>query len=336
MLIDFSKEALTVPNNYLGADKKRTIIYKGEKYLLKFSTYNEFQQNSLATSYSNNVFSEYIGCKFFKECGIEAQEVILGTYTDISRSGNEKLYPVVAFKGLENSYLEGKSGGKIPSLEDITEIMDSGQGIFGILKNDEAKERYWDTFIVDAVLGNFDRHAGNWGYLYNIKENKAKLAPVYDCGSCLFARASDESFGKFLNSKQDMNLRVYNMPFASLTENNEKVNYYDFISSLKNEDCNAALKRMHDRIDISKLHKIIDETPMISDVRKSFYKEITRERFDIIIDKSYRKLLKMEKLKSDPLFSMNSSDLISEPEHQGKNKEQVQEKQNIRKNDKTR
>ena len=270
MLIDFSKEALTVPNNYLGADKKRTIIYKGEKYLLKFSTYNEFQQNSLATSYSNNVFSEYIGCKFFKECGIEAQEVILGTYTDVSRSGKEKLYPVVAckdftgdgyelyeFKGLENSYLEGKSGGKIPSLEDITEIMDSGQGIFGILKNDEAKERYWDTFIVDAVLGNFDRHAGNWGYLYNIKENKAKLAPVYDCGSCLFARASDESFGKFLNSKQDMNLRVYNLPFASLTENNEKVNYYDFISSLKNEDCNAALKRMHDRIDISKLHKII-------------------------------------------------------------------------------
>lgn len=141
MLIDFSKEALTVPNNYLGADKKRTIIYKGEKYLLKFSTYNEFQQNSLATSYSNNVFSEYIGCKFFKECGIEAQEVILGTYTDISRSGKEKLYPVVAckdftgdgyelyeFKGLENSYLEGKSGGKIPSLEDITEIMDSGPG----------------------------------------------------------------------------------------------------------------------------------------------------------------------------------------------------------------
>lgn len=133
-----------------------------------------------------------------------------------------------------------------------------------------------------------------------------------------------------------MNLRVYNMPFASLTENNEKVNYYDFISSLKNEDCNAALKRMHDRIDISKLHKIIDETPMISDVRKSFYKEITRERFDIIIDKSYRKLLKMEKLKSDPLSSMNSSDLISEPEHKGKNKEQVQEKQNIRKNEKTR
>lgn len=75
---------------------------------------------------------------------------------------------------------------------------------------------------------------------------------------------------------------------------------------------------MHDKIDINKLHKIIDETPMISDVRKSFYKTITKERYDIIIDKSYRKLLKMEKLKSDPLFSMNSSDLISEPEHQAK------------------
>ena len=86
------------------------------------------------------------------------------------------------------------------------------------------------------------------------------------------------------------------MPFASLTVNEKKVNYYDFISSLKNEECNAALKRMHDKIDINKLHKIIDETPMISDVRKSFYKTITKERYDIIIDKSYRKLLKMEKI----------------------------------------
>ena len=126
------------------------------------------------------------------------------------------------------------------------------------------------------------------------------------------------------------------MPFASLTVNEKKVNYYDFISSLKNEECNAALKRMHDKIDINKLHKIIDETPMISDVRKSFYKTITKERYDIIIDKSYRKLLKMEKIKSDPLFSINSNYLGTEPKNDGKNKVQVKEKQNIRENGKTR
>ena len=135
---------------------------------------------------------------------------------------------------------------------------------------------------------------------------------------------------------QEINLRVYNMPFASLTVNEKKVNYYDFISSLKNEECNAALKRMHDKIDINKLHKIIDETPMISDVRKSFYKTITKERYDIIIDKSYRKLLKMEKIKSDPLFSINSNYLGTVPKNDGKNKVQVKEKQNIRENGKTR
>lgn len=44
MLIDFSKEALTVPNNYLGADKKRTIIYKDEKYLLNFQRTMNFSK----------------------------------------------------------------------------------------------------------------------------------------------------------------------------------------------------------------------------------------------------------------------------------------------------
>lgn len=27
--------------------------------------------------------------------------------------------------------------------------------------------RFWDMFIVDAFIGNWDRHNGNWGFLYN-------------------------------------------------------------------------------------------------------------------------------------------------------------------------
>lgn len=26
---------------------------------------------------------------------------------------------------------------------------------------------FWDMFVVDALLGNFDRHNGNWGFLYD-------------------------------------------------------------------------------------------------------------------------------------------------------------------------
>lgn len=304
-MIDFSKNAITVPNNYLGADKKRTVIYNGEKYLLKFSTYKDVPKNNeLATSYSNNVFSEYIGCKFFKSCGIDVQEVILGQYTDINRNGEKKVYPVVAckdfttedfelyeFKALENSYLDGTSGGKTPTLEDVNAIMESEEGIFALISEKEAKNRYWDVFIVDALLGNFDRHAGNWGYLYDMKHNIAKLAPVYDCGSCLFPRASDEAYKNFLESETEMELRVSGLPNAALLVNGKKINYFDYITSMNNEECNAALKRMFKRIDIEELHKIIDTTPMISEVRKQFYREITKRRYNKIIKQTYDRLI---------------------------------------------
>ena len=44
---------------------------------------------------------------------------------------------------------------------------------------------------MDALLGNFDRHGANWGF---IKENnRYTLAPIFDNGSCLFPNLVDES-----------------------------------------------------------------------------------------------------------------------------------------------
>lgn len=307
-IIDFSKEAKIIPNRFLGADKKKTIMYKNEKYLLKFSNLlDKERQPQLLTSYSNNVFSEYIGCKFFSACGIQAQKVILGTFEELSRKNELKKYPVVAckdfttddfqlyeFKALENSFLEGSSGGKIPVIENIYSLIESAEGIFSIIPPKRAIEHYWDIFIIDAILGNFDRHAGNWGYLYNEKAQIAKFAPVYDCGSCLFSRASDDAFEKILSNEQEFNKRIFTYPRASLIVNDSRINYYEFISSLSNKDCNEALKRMYKKIDIKNLYQIIDNTPLISDIRKTFYKKVTQKRYSEIIVKSYRKLLKLE------------------------------------------
>ena len=27
----------------------------------------------------------------------------------------------------------------------------------------QVEERFWDMFVVDSLVGNFDRHNGNWG-----------------------------------------------------------------------------------------------------------------------------------------------------------------------------
>ena len=46
-------------------------------------------------------------------------------------------------------------------------------------------------YIVDAFLGNFDRHGANWGFLK--KNNKYSLAPIFDNGSSLFPQMIDEN-----------------------------------------------------------------------------------------------------------------------------------------------
>ena len=48
-------------------------------------------------------------------------------------------------------------------------------------------------FAADALLGNFDRHNGNWGFLYDPKNKQREIAPVYDCGSCLLPQADEET-----------------------------------------------------------------------------------------------------------------------------------------------
>lgn len=49
---------------------------------------------------------------------------------------------------------------------------------------------FWRMFVVDALLGNFDRHNGNWGFLVDPSDNwRASIAPVFDCGSCLLPQA---------------------------------------------------------------------------------------------------------------------------------------------------
>lgn len=69
-----------------------------------------------------------------------------------------------------------------------------------------------------------------------------------------------------------------------------KINYFNYIIGLENDDCNQALFRMFPRINLNKINEIIDETPFISEIRKNFYKKIIKMRYDMILGTSYQNL----------------------------------------------
>ena len=52
----------------------------------------------------------------------------------------------------------------------------------------------------------------------------------------------------------------------------------------ENTDCNNAIKRVFEKIDINKINTFIDEIQSISDIRKEFYKKIINYRYEIIKD----------------------------------------------------
>ena len=157
---------------------------------------------------------------------------------------------------------------------------------------EEVVSSFWEIYIIDALLGNFDRHGNNWGFLK--KNNKYEMAPVFDNGSCLFPNMTNEDEMIYImNSKEETDKRIYSFPTSQIKLNGKKSSYYDVINSLIYKECNEALIKIFKRINIKDIFNLIDDIKSISEVHKSFYKYILNERYEKIIKESYNKLEKV-------------------------------------------
>ena len=79
---------------------------------------------------------------------------------------------------------------------------------------------------------------------------------------------------------------------SAIRDNGAKIKYFEFITSLKNEDCNNALLRMYDKINLDEINRLIDEIDIISNVRKEFYKKVIEGKYLEILTIAYKKLNK--------------------------------------------
>lgn len=296
-MIDFTNCEINKFKYYGGKNgSKICIVYNNQDYMLKFPSLND---NDAEQTYANNCISEYVACKIIKSLGFKVQDTILGTY---NLNGNTKV--VVAckdftslgvvlrqFAELKNSQIESSKNGYGTELEEVIQTIESQQ----ICDVNYLKDFFWDMFIADTLVGNFDRHNGNWGFLINEVLKEVEIAPIYDCASCcLYPQLTDERIKKIIDDEEEMNARVFVFPNSALKIDDKKINYYDFISSLDNVDCNKALLRVFPRINLNVINEIIDNTLYISDIRKEFYKKIIKMRYDLLLKVNYNKLISKE------------------------------------------
>ena len=277
-MIDFTN-SIEEFNNYKGSEKKKTLIYNGKKYLVKFP--DPIIEKNKNISYINNAFSEYVGSNIFKIVGFKTQNTILGKY---EYKGKEKIVCACedftdnehVLYEFQNLALSTNPDKKIETeLADIMEVIEENK----MIDTKKTKQEFWDMFVIDSIIGNTDRHNGNWGFLLNKKTGEIEFSPIYDCGSCLNPMLEDEEI-KRINEIELKNLAIN--CYSCLKENGKKINYMSFIKQMKNEECNRAIKRIFAKIDINKIKTFIDNIESMSKIRKNFYKQLIEKRYEIL------------------------------------------------------
>lgn len=291
--VDFTNCRKILGRAYNGANgKKIAVEYKGETYMLKFPPSASNKPTHL--SYTNSCISEYIASHIFNMLGIKCHDTILGTFRvgekekivcackDFTTDGKE----LFDFCSIKNTVIDSEHGGTGTELFDVLETIEKQEYV----NPEYLTEHFWNVFVVDSLLGNFDRHNGNWGFLYDKETNSAEVAPVFDCGSCLLPQADENTMRKVLESETELESRIYRFPTSALKMNNVKINYYEFLMNTDNEDCRAAIKRIVPKIDIDEINAFIDTVPYISDLQREFYTKYIMERYEKIMLPAYENI----------------------------------------------
>lgn len=284
--IDFTGCRMIPGRAYNGANgKKIAVEYDGNTYMLKFPPSGARKPTTL--SYTNSCVSEHIASSIFNLLGVRAQETLLGTYQvgakrkvvcackDFTADGKRSF----DFCSIKNTILDSESDGSGTELQDILEALEKQQYVDTAMLT----EHFWNMFVVDALLGNFDRHNGNWGFLYDDASGEACVAPVFDCGSCLLPQADEKVMKEVLSDVNALNARIYQFPTSAIKQNGRKINYYDFLTGMEYEGCKKAVRRIVQGTDMEKIRAFLGGVPYISELQKEFYGRYIEARYDKIL-----------------------------------------------------
>lgn len=290
-MIDFSNCMVDNTKGFNGANgSKISIIYENKAYILKFRP----QKDGI---YSNGHYSEYIGAHISNFLGYEAHQTLLGTYNGndvvalLDFAPDKEKIKLYDFASLKNQIIDSKRNGYGTELQDILTSFKE-QNLFNEI---ELEKYFWDTFMLDAFLGNFDRHNGNWGYVKNLETNEVRLSPRFDFGSCLYPKAQEKEVLNIMENETEIDKRTYQFPTSAIKIDGKKINYFEFLQNIDKMSiiCKSSLFLFVERVKQIDLKKYIMENPDFQEIphkRREFFLIMLKNRFEKILLPAYEKL----------------------------------------------
>lgn len=288
---------------------KKGIIINNERWFLKYPKATDSMEK-VFVSYTTTPISEYIGSHIYETIGIETHETLLGT-------SNNKI--VVACKDFLNDYevildynmikneydqkieeeirnMSSSSKNTEDDLEEMNVIMNNN---IYFQKMPQLKERFWDMFIIDALINNNDRNEGNWGLVLNKNTGDLRITPVYDNGAAFYNKIDEDKCTSLLSDTRKFKQTAYDSAISKFRKEGKIINPLKYIESMESTDCNNALIRIVPKIDLNKIKNIFNEIPeeingigTISNQQKEVYYKILEYRFNNILLPTYKKIVK--------------------------------------------
>ncbi len=278
---------------YEGADQKIGLIAPdGTGYLVKY-TGEHNRENDMDTSYVNNVLSEYLSSHILGIVGFPVHDTQIavrdGEIVVVCKNFLKPGQTLFEFNHYMKEYYNSSERGRVPDLEQIKYVMSHNEDLQD--RYEEFIYSYWERFVGDALVGNFDRHMGNFGYVIDI-DDSVSIAPIYDNGSTLLPALSEKAMREdILPNKKEILRCTLLFPKAALSVNGVKVGYLDMMTSGCEEMLSRAVREtvpgiLERRQDI---HDFLDDVSFLSGTRKEFYKTILDARMKYLLEPAYRR-----------------------------------------------
>lgn len=216
-----------------GSEEKYWVIDEDRiRYLIKFQKKDW-----------TNVYSEHIASKFINLIlGYGSSHITKLIKTKLPTGEKERL--AVLCKDFTNEY------GTLKTFKENTDSTDTNRLNHGYYFDEtlyvlskthkidfkEIEKSFWDMYVCDLILGNPDRHWGNWGICK--KNGKRSIAPIFDNGAGLLPRAkfAETNVGTDIDSdtRSWWERRMYEFPNSKIMfrkSERKRSSYYEVWNS---------------------------------------------------------------------------------------------------------
>lgn len=249
--------------HFSGVVRKVCCKYKDTLYIIKSDNEGEYK-----------CLSEYLASRVAQVLDIDCQKVLLGYREGLFSCGIE------VFNNGESiiHHYYDVNDSSLNSIDcDVRELPYTLEFILEILRNynsvnvtsEELISNFVTMCLFDCLIGNYDRHWGNWGFIGDVKNYE--ICPLFDNGSSLYPKMSIEDINSILYNNKEIYKNIYEFPKSQIRRTKKKKYLYkDLMCELLNLGYRKEFKEFIDKFenraeDIKYIFK--DET-LIKDIPK--------------------------------------------------------------------